>query len=193
MFRTPILAVTAIAAIGLAIPSIYSTAAFVSPVLAGSSYVPPSSGCGNSCGGGQPSNPSTPSDPGGGGGSGGNADPQDPGTPGGGNGPTGNYTPEAVDKAALVCNGALTGLHKLSAKTVAGFEGDANVVPVCNSGAGKQATIDGSQALPLQTTIAANPALMEALKAAGFDADSVVGVVMIKGQATLYVHAPVKG
>jgi|GEM_PF-3704581 len=185
MFRTPILAVTAIAAIGLALPSIYSNAAFVTSAFAQSS-----SGCQQRCGGGN-SQSSNPSDPGGGGGSGGDGS-GNPDGPGGGNGPVGNYPPEAVDKAASVCNGALSGLHKLSVKVVADFGGSANVVPVCNSGAGRHATIDGSQALPLQDTIAANPTLMGALKAAGFGADSVVGVVMIKGQATLYVHAAIQ-
>lgn len=88
------------------------------------------------------------------------------------------------------CNGALQQLVKIPERMVAAFadENGVSVVPVCNTGIGKAARLDSSQALPLQKAIAANPALMGPLTAHGFHAEDVVGVVLIKGVATLYVH-----
>jgi hypothetical protein len=173
MFRTPILAVTAVAALAMALPSIYGAAAFVGPAVAQSLSSSSTSSA---------STPPDTNDPGPG--------PNDPG--GNADGGPAPSPEETIAKMETVCNGALSGLHKLSAKVVAAFGGEANVVPVCNNGLGKKASIDGSQALPLQNVIAANPDLMAALKAAGFGADSVVGIVMINGQATLYVHSLVR-
>ena len=61
-------------------------------------------------------------------------------------------------------------------------------MPVCNSGPAREAVLDAAQALPLQNAIARNAALMGALNARGFKADDVVGVVLVQGVATLYVH-----
>jgi hypothetical protein len=77
---------------------------------------------------------------------------------------------------------------KIPVKMVETFDGSVNVVPVCNSGLGKQANIDAAQAMPLQDAIGANPALSTPLNANGLKADDVVGVVLIQGTATLYVH-----
>jgi len=63
-----------------------------------------------------------------------------------------------------------------------------SVVPVCNNGLGRQTKIDAAQALPLQNAIARNATLMGPLTAHGFKADDVVGVVLVQGVATLYVH-----
>ena len=88
------------------------------------------------------------------------------------------------------CNAALGDLKKIPEKLVTAFanESGASVVPVCNSGPGRQAELDDSQALPLQNAIAKNAALMAVLKAHGFTAEDVVGVVVVKDVATLYVH-----
>ena len=130
--------------------------------------------------------------PGGGGGGGGSSEEGGGGPGGGGNGgdlPT--LTPdEQIAKMAETCNAALGNLVKIPVSMVAAFasEGGVTVVPVCNSGLGRKVSIDDSQALPLQGAIAANPALNGPLKAGGFSSDNVVGVVLIKGVATLYVH-----
>ena len=88
------------------------------------------------------------------------------------------------------CNAALANLTKIPASMVTGFAADngVSIVGVCNSGLGHKVSIDASQALPLQAAIAANPVLSAALRARGYSADDVVGVVIIDGAATLYTH-----
>ena len=88
------------------------------------------------------------------------------------------------------CNAALAHLTKIPASMVSGFAADngVSVIGVCDSGLGHKVAIDASQALPLQAAIAANPALIDALRARGYSADDVVGVVIIDGAATLYAH-----
>jgi hypothetical protein len=130
-----------------------------------SSSPPPSSG-----------EPGTPGDPNGSGGNGGDIPPPPP--------------EQQLAKIEEVCNAALSQLAKIPEKMVAAFDnaGGVDISPVCNSGLGHQARIDASQALPLQNAIKNNPVLMAALKARGFSAEDVVGVVLIDGVATLYVH-----
>ena len=118
---------------------------------------------------------------------------QEGGGPGGGGngGDLPTVAPEdQLRKIAETCNAALGNLVKIPVSMVVGFasEGGVSVVPVCNSGLGKKAAIDNSQALPLQPAIGANPALSGPLKQGGFSADNVVGVVLLNGVATLYVH-----
>jgi len=120
---------------------------------------------------------------------------EQPGGPGGGTGGDGGDLPalspeEQIAKMGEICNAALNDLVKIPPSMVAAFasEGGVSVVPVCNSGLGKHAAIDNSQALPLQSAIAANPALNGPLKHDGFSSDNVVGVVLVQGVATLYVH-----
>ena len=122
----------------------------------------------------------------------------DGGGPGGGDGgPGGNGgdippppPEEQIAKMEETCNAALSQLAKIPEKMVVAFDnsGGVTVAPVCNSGLGRQAKIDASQALPLQKAIANNPVLMAALQARGFHAEDVVGIVLIEGVATLYVH-----
>ena len=97
---------------------------------------------------------------------------------------------EKIQQMAETCNAALADLAKVPEKLVVDFANPngVSVVPVCNSGVGREAHIDPSQALPLQKAIANNPALLASLQARGFSADDVVGVVLIDGVATLYVH-----
>jgi len=97
---------------------------------------------------------------------------------------------EKITELETTCNGALATLVKIPERMVVAFadQNAVNVIPVCNSGLGRAANIDESQALPLQDAISKNPALMAALDAKGFKADDVVGVVLIDGAATLYVH-----
>ena len=130
-----------------------------------SSSPPPSSG-----------EPGTPGDPNGSGGDGGDIPPPPP--------------EQQLAKIEEVCNAALSQLAKIPEKMVAAFDnaGGVDISPVCNSGLGHQARIDASQALPLQNAIRNNPVLMAALKARGFSAEDVVGVVLIDGVAPLYVH-----
>jgi hypothetical protein len=120
--------------------------------------------------------PGTPGDPNGSGGNGGDIPPPPP--------------EQQLAKIEEVCNAALSQLAKIPEKMVAAFDnaGGVDISPVCNSGLGHQARIDASQALPLQNAIKNNPVLMAALKARGFSAEDVVGVVLIDGVATLYVH-----
>lgn len=118
----------------------------------------------------------------------------EPGGPGGTGGDGGDIPPpppeQQISKIEEVCNAALAQLVKIPEKMVVAFDNAAgvDVSPVCNSGLGHQARIDASQALPLQNAIKNNPVLMAALKARGFSAEDVVGVVLIDGVATLYVH-----
>lgn len=118
----------------------------------------------------------------------------EPGNPNGSGGDGGDIPPpppeQQLAKIEEVCNAALSQLAKIPEKMVAAFDnaGGVDISPVCNSGLGHQARIDASQALPLQNAIKNNPVLMAALKARGFSAEDVVGVVLIDGVATLYVH-----
>lgn len=118
----------------------------------------------------------------------------EPGSPDGTGGDGGDIpTPppeQQISKIEEVCNAALSQLAKIPEKMVADFSNASgvDVSPVCNSGLGHQAKIDASQALPLQNAIKNNPVLMAALQARGFHAEDVVGVVLIDGVATLYVH-----
>ena len=115
--------------------------------------------------------------------------------PGGGAGGGGNGgdlpTPSDDEKVAQLtetCNAALGTLVKIPAAMVESFAGGVNVVPVCNSGLGHKVAVDNSQAAPLQGVIADNSALAGPLGKNGFKPGDVVGVVLINGQATLYVH-----
>ena len=113
----------------------------------------------------------------------------------GGNG--GDLTPVTTEQhlAQLekTCNDALLKLTPIPVSLVRSFspDGSVSVIGVCNSGLGHQASIDGSQALPLQPAIGANPAMADALQAQGFHAEDVVGIVVSNGVATLYVHRSV--
>ena len=174
MMMKHVMAAAASAAIlAMVVPAVLPLSA-----LAASASGSSSSGSSASSG---PSNPSTPPDnPG-----------QPNGGPGGGDpGLPAPPTPEQVSQLEQLCNAALNRLAKVPPKLVVAFANEAgvSVVPVCNSGAGHQAKIDPSQALPLQHAIANNPALMAVLKLHGFHAEDVVGVVMTDGVATLYVH-----
>lgn len=175
MFRTSILAVTAVAALTLAIPATFAPQAFAATAR------------GSSSGGGGSSNPSTPPS---------STPPSStPGDPGGGEGGGGNGgdlpTPSDDEKIAQLtdtCNAALGTLVKIPVKMVEAFAGGVNVVPVCNSGLGHKVNVDNSQALPLQNAIAGNGDLVGPLGKDGFKPGDVVGVVLINGVATLYVH-----
>lgn len=158
-----------VAALAILIPMTLAAPAFADSSSSGSSSSasspPPSSG-----------EPGTPGDPNGSGGDGGDIPPPPP--------------EQQLAKIEEVCNAALSQLAKIPEKMVAAFDnaGGVDISPVCNSGLGHQARIDASQALPLQNAIKNNPVLMAALKARGFSAEDVVGVVLIDGVATLYVH-----
>ena len=170
MFRTSILAVTAVAVIALSMPTLFTSQAAAQSTA-------PSSGPSST----PPSSAPPPGDPG------------DPGDPGGGDPKNGGELPtpppeEQIAKIEEVCNAALGALVKIPVSMVETFEGGVNVVPVCDNGLGKKANIDASQAMPLQTAIATNPALSGPLAADGLHSDDVVGVVLIDGVATLYVH-----
>lgn len=160
MIKASLLALGAVVALALAIPQ------GTTPAIAMAFRVAP------------PPPPTTSSEPG------------DPGNPG--NGPDLPTPPPEEQKATMeeACNGALQELKKIPEKMVVAFanESGVSVVPVCNNGLGRQAKIDATQALPLQNAIARNAALMGALNARGFKADDVVGVVLVQGVATLYVH-----
>jgi hypothetical protein len=187
MLKASVLAVTVAATLALVVPAVVVRQADAAT-------------CGRACGGGssQPSNPSnpstpsTPSDPG---------IPGDPGTtpgdPGGGPGTGGNGgdlpappPEEQIAKLEETCNAALGTLVKIPVRMIEAFNAPGvQVVPVCNNGLGKKASIDASQAMPLQTAIGGNPALSGPLDAKGFKPDNVVGVVLKDGIATLYVHS----
>ena len=155
-----------VAALAILVPMAVTTPAGAqSSTYSSPSSPPPSSG-----------EPGTPGDPNGSGGDGGDIPPPPP--------------EQQLAKIEEVCNAALSQLAKIPEKMVATFDnaGGVDISPVCNSGLGHQARIDASQALPLQNAIKNNPVLMAALKARGFSAEDVVGVVLIDGVATLYVH-----
>lgn len=136
--------------------------------------------CDDGDGGSSSQPPSSQEDDGGGhGGTGGN----------GGDLPT--VTPqEHISQLEKTCNGALAKLAKVPESLVTSFspDGSVSVIGVCNSGLGHKAEIDGSQALPLQNAIAANPAMANALREQGFHVEDVVGIVVSNGIATLYAH-----
>mgnify|MGYP001547348173 CR=1 FL=1 len=119
-----------------------------------------------------------------------------PDEPGSGSGKVGGGDLPALTEAqrvalmAQTCNTALQNLTKIPASMVSSFAADngVSVVGVCDTGLGHKAVIDASQALPLQAAIAANPVLIDALRARGYSADDVVGVVIVDGAATLYAH-----
>jgi hypothetical protein len=170
MFRTSILAVSAVAAIALVIPAAVSTSA---PALAASTYSSTTSSSAPSTPPGDPGNPGGPGGPGGGG--------------NGGDLPT-PPPEEQVAQLTEVCNAALSSLVKIPVTMVEKFQGGVSVVPVCNSGLGHKASIDNSQAVPLQGAIGDNRTLAGPLGKDGFRPEDVVGVVLIDGVATLYVH-----
>ena len=96
-----------------------------------------------------------------------------------------------LQKLEDTCNGALQKLVKIPESLVESYtnSGGVTVVGVCNSGLGHKASIDGSQALPLQTAIAGNPALAGPLQQHGYRVEDVVGIVLFSNDvATLYVH-----
>jgi hypothetical protein len=164
---------TTLTAIGL-----LTAMAVVSPLListpVGAQSIPYSSSA--------PSTPPTSSEPG---------TPGDPGSSGGDGGDIPPPPPEQqLAKIEDTCNAALAQLVRIPEKLVVAFDNAAGVdiAPVCNSGLGHQAKLDASQALPLIDAIKNNPVLTAALKGRGFNAEDVVGVVLIDGAATLYVH-----
>jgi hypothetical protein len=167
MIKASVLALGAVVALALAIPPQFSTPAQAANIGA---CGPPRCPGG---GGGPSSEPSNPND-----------------NPG--NGPDLPTPPPEEQKAAAaeVCNAGLHDLKKIPEKMVVAFSNEpgVSVVPVCNNGAARQAVLDAAQALPLQNAIAKNAALMGPLNARGFKADDVVGVVLVEGVATLYVH-----
>ena len=113
------------------------------------------------------------------------------GGPGGNGGDLDTLTPEQhLTQLEKTCNAALQKLAKVPESLVTSFapDGAVSVIGVCNSGLGHKAEIDGSQALPLQHAIAANPAMLNALQQQGFHVEDVVGIVVSNGIATLYVH-----
>lgn len=170
--RTTLTAIGLLTALSLIAPLAISTpaAADSSSSSSTSSTPPPSSGPGT------PGDPGTPGNPNGSGGDGGDIPPPPP--------------EQQLAKIEETCNAALAQLAKIPEKMVAAFDnaGGVDVSPVCNSGIGHQAKLDASQALPLIDAIKNNPVLMAALRARGFNAEDVVGVVLIEGVATLYVH-----
>jgi hypothetical protein len=116
---------------------------------------------------------------------------------GGHGGPGGNggdleplSTEDHIAQLEKTCNAALAKLAKVPESLVKSFspEGSVSVIAVCNSGLGHKAEIDGSQALPLQNAIAANPAMTNALQQQGFHVEDVVGIIVSNGIATLYAH-----
>ena len=167
----------------------------MSVIVALALVIPPNTGVyAASAGRGAPSNPSSPSTP-----PSTSTPPGDPGNPGGGpaGGSGGNGgdlpTPPPDEQLAQLeenCNGALATLVKIPERMVVAYANEAgvSVIPICSSGLGHSAKIDASQAMPLQTAIGENAALMASLKAKGFTPDDVVGVVLLNGAATLYVH-----
>ena len=178
MSRTSILAVTAVTAIILAIPATLST---TMPSMASFSphwTVGDGEGEGDEGGEGSsaPASQAQPTDPKGGGGNGGDLPAPSPA--------------EKIAQLEQTCNAALSTLVKIPAAMVQSFDGGVNVVPVCNSGEGHKAQIDNSQAAPLEAAIGDNSALSGQLGKAGFKPADVVGIVLINGQATLYVHTP---
>lgn len=113
------------------------------------------------------------------------------GGPGGNGGDLSPLSPEErISRLEKTCNAALQKLARIPEKLVTSFspDGSVSVIAVCNSGLGHKAAIDGSQALPLQNAIAANPAMTGALQQQGFHVEDVVGIVVANGIATLYVH-----
>lgn len=113
------------------------------------------------------------------------------GGPGGNGGDLSPLSPEErISRLEKTCNTALQKLAQIPEKLVAAFspDGSVSVVAVCNSGLGHKAQIDGSQALPLHSAIAANPAMLNALQEQGFHVEDVVGIIVSDGIATLYVH-----
>jgi hypothetical protein len=145
-----------------------------------------------------------PCDEGGGEGGGGGTSSQPPSSKedggsghGGSGGSGGDLTPVTAEQhlAQLekTCNDALLKLTPIPVSLVKAFspDGSVSVIGVCNSGLGHKASIDGSQAQPLQAAIAANPAMAGALRAQGFHAEDVVGIVVSNDVATLYVHRAV--
>lgn len=113
------------------------------------------------------------------------------GGPGGNGGDLDPLTPEQrIARLEQTCNAALQKLARVTEPMVEAFspEGSVSVVAVCNSGLGHKAEIDGSQALPLQSAIAANPAMAGALQQQGFHVEDVVGIIVSNGIATLYAH-----
>jgi hypothetical protein len=160
MIKASLLTLGAVIALALAIPQ------GTTPAIAMVGRVPP------------PPPPTTSSEP---------SNPDNPG-----NGPDLPTPTPDEQKATMAetCNGALHDLKKIPEKMVVAFSNEpgVSVVPVCNNGAARQAVLDAAQALPLQNAIAKNAALMGPLNARGFKADDVVGVVLVEGVATLYVH-----
>ena len=165
MIKASVLALGAVVVLAFAIPQEFTTSAQAARVA----------GCVANCPGGGTSS----------------SEPENPGNPGG-NGPDLPTPPADEQKAVMseACNGALHDLKKIPEKMVVAFNNEpgVSVVPVCNSGAARNAVLDAAQALPLQSAIARNAALMGPLTAHGFKADNVVGVVLVNGVATLYVH-----
>ena len=140
-------------------------------------------GCDGSCDDGGDSSSQPPSTEG-----------DDSGGHGGAGGNGGDLTPlttdEHIAQLEKTCNAALAKLAQVPERLVTSFapDGSVSVIAVCNSGLGHRAEIDGSQALPLQNAIAANPAMTAALQQQGFHAQDVVGIVVSDGIAPLYVH-----
>ena len=98
------------------------------------------------------------------------------------------YRVTDTDGNELVPQTTLSGDPSHATEVQITVPGSVNVVPVCNSGLGHKVTVDNSQALPLQNAIAGNGDLVGPLGKDGFKPDDVVGVVLINGVATLYVH-----
>jgi len=147
-------------------------------------------GCGETGDEGDEGDPST----GGGDGGASSQQPDEPGGTKGSGGNGGDITPlpqsEQIARLEETCNGALHTLAKVTESTVAAFSNPwaVSVIGVCNSGLGRHAAIDDSQAAPLRSAIANNPALTEPLGDQGFRVEDIVGVIMTNGVATLYGH-----
>lgn len=173
MLKTTLAALAVITATLMVAPTALVTPAFATIVVCDEG------GCDDGDGGGTSSQPSSQED-------------GDHGHGSGGNG--GELTPITPEQHLLqlekTCNAALQKLVPIPVSLVTSFspDGSVSVIGLCNSGLGHKASIDGSQAVPLQTAIAANPAMAAALRAQGFHVEDVVGIVVSNDVATLYVH-----
>ena len=118
--------------------------------------------------------------------------PPPPGNGGPGDEPPPPPPQEQADAAAAVCNEGLDKLRKVSQTQVEQFanEDAVKIQPVCHRTPDirRLAEINPKQAIDLRAVIAANPALNDPLTSEGYHSDDVVGILIGKLGATLYVH-----
>jgi hypothetical protein len=118
--------------------------------------------------------------------------PPPPGNGGPGDEPPPPPPQELADAAAAICNAGLEKLKKVSQTQVEQFENEdgVKIQPVCHRTPDirRLAEINPKQAIDLRTVIAANPALNDPLTSEGYHSEDVVGILIGKLGATLYVH-----